>query len=60
MQRDWDRLEKCAGSKLINIHKGELKALHLGRNNSTYQHGASQLESSLAEKDLLILVDTPS
>ncbi|KAK4828590.1 hypothetical protein QYF61_000042 [Mycteria americana] len=44
----------------MKFNKGECKVLHLGRNNPVHQYmlGATQLESSLAEKDLEILVDT--
>ncbi|GAB0204065.1 mitochondrial enolase superfamily member 1 [Grus japonensis] len=44
----------------MQFNKGKGKALHLGRNNPRHQYtlGATQLESSLAEKDLGFLVDT--
>jgi len=44
----------------VKFNKGKCKVLHLGRNNPTHQYrlGATQLESSLAEKNLGIVVDT--
>ena len=60
IQRDLDRLEKWADRNLMQYNKGKYKVLHLGRNNPRHQYmlGATQLESSLAEKGLRILVDT--
>ncbi|KAK4831052.1 hypothetical protein QYF61_014984 [Mycteria americana] len=42
------------------FNKGKVKVLHLGRNNLMHQYKlvATQLESSLAEKALGVLVDT--
>ena len=48
--RDLDSLEKRADRNLMKF-KGKCKVLNLGRNNQ-YMLGATQLESSLAEKDL--------
>ena len=44
----------------MKFNKEKGKVLHLGRNNPMHQYmlGATQLESSLAEKDLGVLVDT--
>ncbi|GAB0206527.1 mitochondrial enolase superfamily member 1 [Grus japonensis] len=50
-------LEKWVDRNFMQFNK--CKILHLGRNNTIHQYmlGAAQLESSLAEKDLGILVD---
>ncbi|KAK4825268.1 hypothetical protein QYF61_026069 [Mycteria americana] len=60
IQRDLDRLEKWAYRKLMKFNKVKRKVLHLVRNNSGHQYllGVTQLESSSAEKDLGVLVDT--
>jgi len=60
IQRDLDRLETWAGRNLIKFIKGKHKVLHLGRNNPGHQYrlGAKRLGSSLAGKDLAVLVDT--
>jgi len=53
-----DRLEKWADRNLMKFNK--CKVLQLGRNNPMhgYMLGTTQLERSLAEKDLRVLVDT--
>jgi len=60
IQRDLDRLEKWPDRNLMKSNKGKCKDLHLGRNNPIHQHmpGADHLESSFAEKDLGVLVNT--
>jgi len=44
----------------VKFNKGKCKVLHLGLNNSVHQYmlEVNCLESSLAEKDLRVLVDT--
>ncbi|GAB0182330.1 mitochondrial enolase superfamily member 1 [Grus japonensis] len=60
IQRNLDRLEKWADRSLVEFNKGKCKVLHLGRNTPRHQYrlGATQLESSMAEKYLKVLVDT--
>ncbi|KAK4816840.1 hypothetical protein QYF61_023904 [Mycteria americana] len=60
MQRDYNRLEKWAHRNFMMFPKGKCKVLHLRRNNHRHLHmlGIVHLESSLAEKDLGVLVDT--
>jgi len=60
IQRDLNRLEKWANRNLMEFNKEKSKVPHLGRISPMYQYmlGAAQLESSLAEKDLGVLVDT--
>ncbi|KAK4819416.1 hypothetical protein QYF61_003687 [Mycteria americana] len=57
--RDLDRLEKWADRNLMEFNK-KCKVQHLEKNNPMYQYmlGATQQESSFAEKDLGVLVDT--
>ena len=60
IQRDLNRLEKWTDSNLMQFNKGNCKVLHVGRNNPRHRYmlGADRLESSFAEKDLRVLVDT--
>ena len=57
IQKDLNRLEKWADRNLMKFSKERCKVLHLGNNNLLYwcMLGATQLESSLAEKDLGVL-----
>jgi len=59
MQRDLDKLEKCAKRNVMKFNKGKWKVLCLGRNNPMDQDrlGADWLESNFAEKDLGVVVD---
>lgn len=54
IQRDLERLEKWADRDLMQFNKEKCRVLHLRRNKPMYRYGlrATQLESSLAEKDL--------
>ncbi|PKU42592.1 rna-directed dna polymerase from mobile element jockey-like [Limosa lapponica baueri] len=60
IQRDLDVLDKWADRSLMKFSKGKCKVLHLGRNNTMHQYmlRATQMESSFAEKDLWVLVNT--
>ena len=56
--RDFDRLERWDDKNLMKFNN--CRVLYLWRNNPRHQYmlGASQLESSSAEKDLGVLIDT--
>ena len=58
--RDPSMLEKWADRNLMKFHKGKCEVLQMGRNNPRHQYirGTNQLESSFAEKDVGVLVDT--
>jgi len=60
IQSDLDSLEKCADRNLMKFKKQKCKVLHLWRNNPMHQYmlEATQLESSLAENDVVVPVDT--
>ncbi|GAB0178657.1 hypothetical protein GRJ2_000331000 [Grus japonensis] len=51
---------EMAVRNFMKFNKGKCKILHLWRNNSVHQYrlGANHLESSFAEKDLGVLVDS--
>ena len=54
------RLKKGSDRNLMKFNKEKCKVLYLGRNNISHQYmlRATQLESSLAEQGLRVLVDT--
>ena len=58
IQRDLNRLEKWSDRNLMKFSKKKCRVLHLDRNNSKNRHvlGATQLERSLGEEDLGVLV----
>ncbi|RMC06267.1 hypothetical protein DUI87_15698 [Hirundo rustica rustica] len=60
VQRDLDRLEEWSDRSPMKFHKERCKVLHLRKSSPMHQDmmGASQLGSSLAEKDLGVLVDS--
>ncbi|TRZ16412.1 hypothetical protein HGM15179_010689 [Zosterops borbonicus] len=51
---------ETADGNLMKFNKVKCKVLHLGRNNPTHQYilETDQLESSLTEKDLMVLLDS--
>ena len=60
IQGDLDRLEKWPNRNFMKSNKEKGKVLDLRKNNSMHQYtlGVTELESSLAEKELGVLVDT--
>ncbi|KAK4810933.1 hypothetical protein QYF61_013341 [Mycteria americana] len=59
LQRDLDRLEEWDSKNSMKFNKDKCKVLHLGQHNqrAQYRLGPVWLGSSLAERDLGVLVD---
>jgi len=59
IQRDLDRLERCACANLVKSNEAKCKVLHTGRGNKKlkYRLGGEWIESNPEEKDLRVLLD---
>ncbi|XP_059575306.1 uncharacterized protein LOC132245913 [Alligator mississippiensis] len=60
LQLDLDRIQKWADENRMGFNVDKCRALHLGRRNPqhTYRLGSSPLESTEAERDLGVIIDS--